>query len=144
MLDGQLSLKKRMLGGVTVYGAFFKSHSAISAEPRGNSGFDHVHIDGEHSDYGYRDMQEKVRGANGVGPHAADMGAQGVQMPNPRTLEEADCCAKAMRLLPFCGTYEDAARSIGWGAMHIASSSEIGMPDKAFRDVIGTLRKLGR
>lgn len=116
LIPGKETLKSRMKKGEVVFGTFYKFGNPQTIELLGYSGFDFVLIDGEHSQYGFNEMQDMVRTANGVGmaavcrvpvpdrsmvTHICEMGAQGVQVPNPKTVEEAKMCAVATRFPPF-------------------------------------------
>ncbi|SMC54330.1 HpcH/HpaI aldolase family protein [Papillibacter cinnamivorans] len=115
-LRGQKTLKQRLNEGDVVFGTFYKFNCAPLVEMLALAGMDFIIVDGEHADYSYLDMQNMVRTANGCGmhavvrvPHAAeehilhagDMGAQGIQVPNVKTVEEARRAAENMRYAPF-------------------------------------------
>lgn len=111
----KISIKRRLRNGEVVIGPFVKFNSPAIVEMLAYSGFDFMIIDGEHSSYSYPDMENLIRTANGAGMdtvvrvqshfeehvlHAADMGAQGVQIPSVTTVDEAEEAAKAMRYYP--------------------------------------------
>ena len=114
-LPGKKSLKRRMDEGEVLFGTFYKFNNAHLTEMLGLSGFDFIIIDGEHSTFSYSEMQDTVRVANGVGMdaviripsgqdehvlHACDLGAQGVQIPSLRNVEDAYRAADQMRFYP--------------------------------------------
>ncbi len=115
-LNGQKTMKQRLNEGEFLFGTFYKFCNPQLVEMLGYAGMDFVLIDGEHSDYSYRDFQDMIRVANGVGLnavvrvpssaeehilHAADAGAQGVQIPSMDTVEEAFKATKHMRYYPI-------------------------------------------
>ena len=114
-LDGQKTLKQRLHDGKILFGTFFKSSDPCLAEMLGFAGLDFIIIDAEHSVYSYGEMQHIVRIANGTGMnavvrtpsglpehilHACDMGAQGVQVPNLKNMEEVKAVVDNMRFYP--------------------------------------------
>lgn len=114
-IPGQKTMKQRLQEGEVLFGTFYKFNCAPVVEMLGLVGMDFIIVDGEHSDYSYRDMQDMCRVANGVGMnavirvpnsspehilHAGDMGAQGIQVPNSKSLEEARAAAENMRYAP--------------------------------------------
>lgn len=114
-MPGRKTMKQRLLEGEVLFGTFYKFNCPPVVEMLGMVGLDFIIIDGEHSDYSYRDMQDMCRVANGVGMnavirvpssapeyilHAGDMGAQGIQVPNSKTVEEARRAAENMRYAP--------------------------------------------
>lgn len=113
--ENKKSLKKRLQNGEIVFGTFFKFNAPQLAEMLGCAGMDFIIVDGEHGDCSYSEMQNIVRAANCVGMsavvrvpnaldqnilHAGDMGAQGIQVPNLHTAEEAAEAARKMRYYP--------------------------------------------
>ncbi len=115
MFGYKKSLKQRLTDGETVFGTFFKFNAPQLAEMLGYAGFDFIIVDGEHGDCSYSEMQNIVRAADSVGMsavvrvpnaldqnilHAGDMGAQGIQVPNLRTAEEAAAAVEKMRYYP--------------------------------------------
>lgn len=114
-LRGQKTLKQRLNEGEIVFGTFYKFNCPQLVEMLALAGMDFIIVDGEHADYSYADMQNMVRVANGAGmnavvrvPHAAeehilhagDMGAQGIQVPNIKSVGEAKRAAENMRYFP--------------------------------------------
>lgn len=115
-IPGQKTMKQRLLAGETLFGTFYKFNCAPVVEMLGLAGMDFIIIDAEHGSYSYRDMENMCRTANGVGMNAVirvsdsspghimqagDMGAQGVQVPNVKTVDEARAAAESMRYAPF-------------------------------------------
>ena len=115
ILEYRNNLKQRLKNGEVIFGTFFKFNVPQLAEMLGYSGMDFIILDGEHSDCSYSEMQNIVRAANSVGMsaivrvpnaldqnilHAGDMGAQGIQIPNLRTPEEAAEAVAKMRYYP--------------------------------------------
>lgn len=115
-LAGKETMKARLKKGELLFGTFYKFNCAPLVEMLALAGMDFIIVDGEHGDYGYIDMQNMVRTANGCGMdaivrvthgaeehilHAGDMGAQGIQVPNVKTVEEARKAAESMRYAPF-------------------------------------------
>ena len=113
--ENNRSLKQRLMRGEVLFGTFFKFGAPQLAEMLGYAGMDFIIVDGEHGDCSYSDMQNIVRAANSVGMsavirvpnaldqnilHAGDMGAQGIQIPNLRTAEEAADAVRKMRYYP--------------------------------------------
>ncbi len=114
-IPGCKTMKQRLQDGEVLFGTFYKFNCAPVVEMLGLAGMDFIIVDGEHGDYSYRDMQDMCRVANGVGMnavirvpsssaehilHAGDMGAQGIQVPNAKTVEEARTAAENMRYAP--------------------------------------------
>ncbi|NLL18740.1 MAG: hypothetical protein GX262_06905 [Clostridia bacterium] len=96
-------LKGKLAKGQVVLGTFFKLNSASLVEMYGYAGFDFIIIDNEHSNFGYVDMENLIRAADGVDLHsvirvpggaeehllhALDSGASGVQIPGLTSVEE--------------------------------------------------------
>ena len=114
-IPGCKTMKQRLLDGEILFGTFYKFNCPPVVEMLGLAGLDFIIIDAEHGDYSYRDMQDICRTANGVkmnavirvpnsSPehilHAGDMGAQGIQVPNAKSVEEARAAAESMRYAP--------------------------------------------
>ena len=115
-IPGQKTMKQRFGEGEVLFGTFYKFNCEPIVEMLGMAGMDFIIIDAEHAAYSYWDMENMCRAANGVGMnavirvpnssaeyilHAGDMGAQGIQVPNSKTLEEARAAAESMRYAPF-------------------------------------------
>jgi 4-hydroxy-2-oxoheptanedioate aldolase len=114
-IKGQKTMKQRLNEGEVLFGTFYKFNCPPVVEMLGLVGMDFIIVDCEHSDYSYLDLQNICRVANGVGMnavirvpgsgtehllHAGDMGAQGIQVPNVKTVEEAAKAAGEMRYYP--------------------------------------------
>lgn len=115
IFESTKSLKQRLADGEVLFGTFFKFNTPQLAEMLGYAGMDFIIVDGEHGDCSYGEMQNVVRAANSVGMsavvrvpnaldqnifHAGDMGAQGIQVPNLHTAEEAAEAVRKMRYAP--------------------------------------------
>jgi 4-hydroxy-2-oxoheptanedioate aldolase len=116
ILPGKESLKKRLDKGEILFGTFYKFNNAHLTEMLGLSGFDFIIVDAEHSTFSYSEMQDTVRVANGVGMsavirvpsgleehilHACDLGAQGVQVPSLRNVDDVRGVVDNMRYYPI-------------------------------------------
>ncbi len=114
-LKGQKTMKQRLQEGEVLFGTFYKFNCPPIVEMLGQVGMDFIILDCEHSDYSYLDLQNMCRVANGVGMnavvrvpcsgtehilHAGDMGAQGIQVPSIKSVEEAAKAASEMRYYP--------------------------------------------
>ena len=110
------SLSEKIKEDKIVFGTFFKSNNPGIAEMIGYAGFDFIIIDCEHGNYTYEDVENTIRGANIAGCsavvrvpssknehilHAADMGAQGIKIPNIKSVEEIQESVKEMRYYPY-------------------------------------------
>jgi 4-hydroxy-2-oxoheptanedioate aldolase len=115
LLNGKTSLKKRMDAGEIIFGTFYKFNNPHLVEMLGFAGFDFILLDGEHGTYSYSEMQDMTRFANGVGMssiirvpsglpehvlHVCDLGAQGVQVPNLKTVDDVKKIVDSMRYYP--------------------------------------------
>ena len=115
MLEHRKSLKQRLQDGEVLFGTFFKFSAPQLAEMLGCAGMDFIIVDGEHGNCSYGEMQNVVRAANSVGMsavvrvpnaldqnilHAGDIGAQGIQVPNLHTAQEAAEAVRKMRYYP--------------------------------------------
>ena len=115
ILKNKKTLKQRLADGEILFGTFFKFNAPQLAEMLGYAGMDFIIVDGEHGDCSYSEMANVVRAANSVGMdaivrvpnaldqnilHAGDMGAQGIQVPNLHTVEEAAEAVRKMRYAP--------------------------------------------
>lgn len=115
ILKNKKTLKRRLADGEILFGTFFKFNAPQLAEMLGYAGMDFIIVDGEHGDCSYSEMANVVRAANSVGMdaivrvpnaldqnilHAGDMGAQGIQVPNLHTVEEAAEAVRKMRYAP--------------------------------------------
>lgn len=96
-------LKKKISKGEVALGAFVKINSPNIVEILGLVGFDFIIVDCEHSNFGYPDVENMIRAADGVGLssiirlsgssdehilHALDSGASGVQIPSLSNVTE--------------------------------------------------------
>jgi len=115
-IKGQKTMKQSLLDGEILMGTFVKLNCPQLVEMLGFSGLDFIIIDGKHGAYSYSELQDMVRVANGVSMnaiiripsiteesilHSCDMGAQGIQIPNAKTLEEIIFATEHMRYYPF-------------------------------------------
>ncbi len=97
-------LKEKVLNGRKLFGSFHELGSTVAASLMGHTGLDYTIIDCEHGSFEAETAQELARAAasNGVIPFARvkeisrpailkllDAGAQGLIIPNVKTLEEA-------------------------------------------------------
>ena len=97
------SLKKKLNNGEIALGAFVKLNSPSVVEMMSLAGFDFIIVDCEHSSFGYPNVEDIIRTADGVGLssvirirgtaeehilHALDSGAGGVQIPGLSTVQE--------------------------------------------------------
>ena len=114
-LSARKSIKKRLIEGDVVIGTFVKFNSPAIVEMLGYSGFDFIIVDAEHSSFTYPEIENIIRAANGTEMdaviripsyagehvlHAADLGAQGVQIPSVETLAQAESAVKELRYYP--------------------------------------------
>lgn len=97
-------LKDKLAKGEVVVGPFFKINNANLVEMFGYAGFDFIIIDNEHSNFGYSEVENLIRAADGVNLHtiiripsaaeehilhALDSGASGIQIPSLTTAAQA-------------------------------------------------------
>jgi 2,4-dihydroxyhept-2-ene-1,7-dioic acid aldolase len=90
------SLKEKLKNKEVAFGTFVKINAPSIIEMLGLAGFDFIIADGEHSSFGYLDIENVIRTADGVGlssiirvpsareehlQHVLDSGAGGVQIP---------------------------------------------------------------
>lgn len=161
-------MKQRFGEGEVLFGTFYKFNCEPIVEMLGMAGMDFIIIDAEHAAYSYWDMENMCRAANGVGMnavirvpnssaeyilHAGDMGAQGIQVPNSKTLEEARAAAESMRYAPFGTrglglTTRGSGYCLGGSYTDSDSYSELlrgGLPDRGRRqNAGGRKQQLGR
>ena len=110
------SLKERLKAHETVFGMFYKLNSPIVTEMIGWAGMDFIVIDCEHGSIGYESVENIVRCAEGVGLsavvrvasdseehilHALDAGAEGVQIPDMKTVEQFRKSVAACKYYPL-------------------------------------------
>jgi 4-hydroxy-2-oxoheptanedioate aldolase len=108
-------LKKKIEGGTPVCGVFVRM-GAISVEILGRTGWDYVIVDVEHGVHTMEDVSNMIRAARAAGltcivrvPGPApinimrclDAGADGVQIPSLRTLDEVREAVAAVRYHPY-------------------------------------------
>ncbi|MDK2856769.1 MAG: 4-hydroxy-2-oxoheptanedioate aldolase [Bacillota bacterium] len=108
-------LKKALAQGRTVFGPFMKLSDPAVVEVFGYAGFDFVIIDTEHGPLSIETAENLVRAAQltGVTPiirvtdndpakisRALDIGAQGVQVPQITSREEAEKAVRAAKFAP--------------------------------------------
>ena len=109
------SLRERIKSGEIVFGIFYKTDSPIITEILGYSGFDFIIVDQEHSTIGYQQTENMVRTAENAGisiivrtpnsseehiQHALDSGADGIQIPNICSIEQAKRVVSAAKYFP--------------------------------------------
>lgn len=110
------TLKERLKNHETVFGMFYKFNSPIATEMIGWSGMDFIVIDCEHSAIGYEGVENIVRCADGVDLstivrvssaseehllHALDSGAEGVQIPDMKHVEQFKKSASSCKYYPL-------------------------------------------
>ena len=115
MIKNPFALKERLLAGEAVFGTFLKSDDPNVAEILGYSGFDFAIIDGEHSAFHFKSIEDVIRGCqvsglasivrtNGPDPnyvhHALESGATGVQIPSITCVQDAADCIEEAALFP--------------------------------------------
>lgn len=106
------TLRKRILAGEKVFGAFYKLADLNVIDMFAACGFDFLIADCEHGSFSHREVEEFVRAADAAGIasvvrvasadeehilHALDAGADGVQLPGlstPLQASEAVACSK--------------------------------------------------
>ncbi|MBP2638658.1 MAG: putative 2,4-dihydroxyhept-2-ene,7-dioic acid aldolase [Firmicutes bacterium] len=99
------SLKERLSNGDVALGAFVKLNCPSIVEMMSLAGFDFIIVDCEHSSFGYPNVEDIIRTADGAGLssiirlrgsseehilHALDSGAGGVQIPSLSTAQEVE------------------------------------------------------
>lgn len=110
------SLKERLKDHETVFGMFYKLNNPIVTEMIGWAGMDFIVIDCEHGSIGCESVENIVRCADGVGLsavvrvasaseehilHALDAGAEGVQIPDMKTVEQFRKSVAACKYYPL-------------------------------------------
>jgi 4-hydroxy-2-oxoheptanedioate aldolase len=123
------SLRDRLLGGETVYGAWATIPSAISVQALAGAGLDYVVIDLQHGAAVERDLPElttaiRLAGAAPLGRvrfahpadvgRALDLGCDGVIIPNVDSAEQAQAIIGACRYPPV--GYRSAGGVLASGA----------------------------
>ena len=126
-------MKARLRQGENLLGQLIWLQDATSVEIAAGCGFDFVAIDREHVSFDEAHVLFHIRAAQGCGIapvvrprhgsaslilQALDAGAQGVQVPNVDTLEQARQVVEAAKYAPVGARgYASFQRSAGWGAM---------------------------
>ena len=110
------SLRKRLMNKEVLLGTFQKLNSPAVTEMIGQAGFDFVIIDTEHANFSCGEVENLVRAADSVGLgsivrvkdangveilHALDSGAEGVQIPDLETVEQAEQALRATKYYPL-------------------------------------------
>lgn len=110
------SLKEKLKNHETVFGMFYKMNSPIATEMIGWSGIDFIVVDCEHGAIGYESVENIVRCADSVNLstvvrvasaseehilHALDSGAEGVQIPDMKTVEQFKENTRACKYYPL-------------------------------------------
>jgi 4-hydroxy-2-oxoheptanedioate aldolase len=108
-------LKARLAAGEVVVGPFYKLNCPSLVEMFGYVGLDFIIIDNEHSNFGYADMENLIRAADGVGLptvirvpsaaeehliHALDSGASGIQIPSLTTVAQVKAALPHTKYYP--------------------------------------------
>lgn len=112
----QNNLRQRINNKECVIGTFVKVNNPDVIEIIGKAGFDFVIIDTEHANFSNLDVANLIRTADSVNLnsivrvstpsedpilHALDSGADGVQIPNVKTIEQAKMAAQAAKYYPL-------------------------------------------
>lgn len=124
-------LKKRILAGERVFGAFFKMSDMNLVDMFAESGFDFLIADCEHGSFSHREVEQFVRTADAAGIasvirvaspneenilHAMDAGADGVQLPGLESVEEAEKALQYAKYYPLGKRgYSTAQRAARFG-----------------------------
>lgn len=110
------SLKEKLKNHETVFGMFYKINSPIITEMIGWSGMDFIVVDCEHGAIGYESVENIVRCADSTGLstvvrvasdseehilHALDCGAEGVQIPDMKTVDQFKKAVSACKYYPL-------------------------------------------
>jgi 4-hydroxy-2-oxoheptanedioate aldolase len=109
------SLKEKLKNGQTVIGPFMKIRDPAIMEIAGLAGFDYAIVDAEHGPISMESAENMIRAARvaGIAPivrvranqpelisRALDIGAEGVQIPQISTKEDAQKAVKAAKFAP--------------------------------------------
>lgn len=109
-------LKQKLNNGQVVFGTFFKLNSPSLVEMIGLAGFDFIIVDNEHANFGYSEMENIIRAADGVNlhtiirtpngaeehiAHALDSGASGIQIPGLTTVAQVKAAMPATKYYPM-------------------------------------------
>lgn len=107
--------KNKLAEGEAVYGPFIKSTDAAFVECAGHAGFDFVILDMEHGPVGFSELQNLIRGAETTHivpivrtpdsseisiSKALDLGAKGIQVPQIKSVKEAEHIIRASKYFP--------------------------------------------
>ncbi|MEL7647661.1 MAG: aldolase/citrate lyase family protein [Sedimentibacter sp.] len=107
-------LKKQLLEGKVMIGAFFKANNPNMVEMMAYAGYDFIIVDNEHSNFDHIDTENIIRAADGVNLdtiiripsaseenilHSLDSGASGIQVPSLRNADDAK------KFVPFTKYY---------------------------------------
>ena len=110
------SLKEKLKNHETVFGIFYKINNPLITEMIGWSGMDFIVIDCEHGSMGYESVENTARIADGVHLstvvrvasdseehilHALDSGAEGVQIPDTKSVEQFKKAVAACKYYPL-------------------------------------------
>ncbi len=110
------TLKEKLQAGEVVYGLFCKTTAPEFIEAAGYAGFDFCILDMEHGPIHFERVQNLVRAAecSGITPivrtqgsdessiaHPLDLGAQGVQVPQVSSVDEARRVLQAAKFAPL-------------------------------------------
>ena len=110
------SLKEKLKNHETVFGIFYKINNPLITEMIGWSGMDFIVIDCEHGSMGYESVENTARIADGVHLstvvrvasdseehilHALDSGAEGVQIPDMKSVEQFKKAVAACKYYPL-------------------------------------------
>ncbi len=140
-MNKKFSLRERILNKEVVVGLFYKFNSQAIVEMVGNTGFDFVIIDTEHSNYSSYDVEGLIRAAECVGMssivrireaisedvlHALDSGADGVQIPSITSIETAAEVCKSSKYYPEGNRGLSTTQR---AAMYTAWNNEVGYID---------------
>lgn len=109
-------LKEKLAKGEVVVGPFFKTNHPNLVEMFGYAGFDFIIVDNEHSNFGYSEVENLIRAADGVNLHtiiripsaaeehilhALDSGASGIQIPSLTTAAQAKAAMVYTKYYPM-------------------------------------------
>lgn len=115
-MEKRKCLRERLLNHETVFGMFYKTNCPAVEEMIGWAGVDFIVADCEHSAIGPESVENIIRCAEGVGLstviriptaseehifHALDAGAEGVQIPDMKSVSEFKENASAAKYFPL-------------------------------------------